>query len=94
MLRLPRFSHAKYAERPLKRAVVMARKIAARALDLDHVGAHVRKLPRAKRRDDGLLERDDANAVEWKRLRQNDLGIPSTCSPMYDRIMFVEIGAT
>ena len=25
---------------------------------------------------------------------QNDLGIPSTCSPMYDRIRFVEIGAT
>ena len=26
--------------------------------------------------------------------RQNDLGIPNTCSPMYDRIRFVEIGAT
>ena len=55
----------------------------------------------AERRGHGLLERDDANAVEREaetqavsRFAQNDLGIPSTCSPMYERIMFVEIGAT
>ena len=97
MLRLPRFSQAKYAETSIQRAVVCAREIAAaRTFDLDDVGAHVRELPRAKGRDDRLFERDDANRrrAEASLRRQNDLGIPSTCSPMYERIMFVEIGAT
>ena len=42
----------------------MSREVAAGTLDLDDVGAHVRELPRAERRRDGLLERDDADATE------------------------------
>ena len=101
MLRLPRFSQAKYAERPSQRAVVGAREIAAvGTLDLDHVGAQVGELPRAERRGDGLLQRRPrgsagrSEGTSCSSSTQNDRGMPSTCSPMYERIRFVEIGAT
>ena len=40
-------------------------------------------------------ERDNPQAGQWQlAFHQNDRGIPSTCSPMYERIMFVDTGAT
>ena len=54
------------------------------------------ELPRAERRRDRVLERDDGDAFEGKHrdLRQNDRGSPSVCSATCDRIRLVEIGAT
>ena len=78
-------------------AVVGAREVAdTRALDLDDPRAEVGELPRAERRRDRVLERDDGDAFEGKHrdLRQNDRGSPSVCSATCDRIRLVEIGAT
>jgi hypothetical protein len=56
-----------------------------------------------ERRGNGLFERDDAHACQRQRIAirrgvsaraQNDLGMPNTCSPKYERIRFVEMGAT
>ena len=78
--------------RPVHRAVVGSRGIAAvRTFDLHDVGAKVGELTRTEGRGDRLLERDDA---QFAQRHQNDRGMPSTCSPMYERIMFVDTGAT
>ena len=60
--------------------VVGTREVAAaRTLDLDDACAEVGELPRAERRRDRMLERDDGDAFEGFH-GQNDLGNPSTCS--------------
>src|SRR3569832_1367840 len=78
--------------------VVGAREVAhAGALDLDHARAEIGQLPRAERRGDRMLQRDDGNAVQGSHEYspdQNERGRPSTCSATYDRIRLVEIGAT
>src|SRR5439155_3591757 len=70
--------------RPLRRGVVVPRGVAAIwAFDLDHVGAQIGKLTRAERRRHSLLHGDYAQSTERQRgVAQNDLGMPSTCSPM------------
>jgi len=46
------------------RGVVAASEIAfAGALDLDHAGPEIGQLPCRKRRGDGLLDRDDGDAL-------------------------------
>src|SRR6185503_6020035 len=87
--------------------VVRAREIAhAGPLDLDDARTEVGKLPRAERRGDRMLERDDGDAIERSHrldpsvgpavtaTGQNDRGKPSTCSATYAKIRFVDIGAT
>jgi hypothetical protein len=74
--------------------VVAAREVALRPLDLDHARPGIGEATRTHRRGDGLFERNDEEAGEGEGLTQYDLGKPSTCSAIYDRIRLVEIGAT
>ena len=53
------------AREALDAGVVAAREVAAVGpLDLDHARAEVGKLPRRERRSDGLLDRDDGDALQ------------------------------
>ena len=54
--------------------------------------AEIREVSRCQRSRDGVLKRDDQQAIQ--RQHQNDLGRPSTCSATYEKIRLVEIGAT
>jgi hypothetical protein len=64
---------------PVHPRIVGAREIShAGALDLDHSGAEIGQLACAKRRRDGMFQRNDGDAFE--RAHQKLLGIPSTCS--------------
>ena len=48
----------------MQNAIVLPGEIApVRALDFDHVGAHIRELAGAKRAGNGLFERDHAEAT-------------------------------
>ena len=52
--------------------VVGAGEIAvAGPLDLDHVGAHVRQMPRAQRRRHGVFQRDHAPRAPKRRLQKS-----------------------
>ena len=77
---------ARMTLRPARRLLVRRDRVFE--VDADRVGGAGRGLldhRRLRRRHEQLAAGE---------ARQNDLGIPSTCSPMYDRIRFVEIGAT
>ena len=64
-----RFSHTKWLAMPLHAGVVAAREVAAvRPLDLDDARAEIGELPRGERPGDGLFDRDDGDALQWRRL--------------------------
>ena len=51
---------------PAHAVVVTACEVAdAGSLDLDHAGTMIGKLARAERRGNGVLHRDDGDAIEW-----------------------------
>ena len=62
-------------------------------LHLDDPRAQVGELARGERCGYRLLQRDHGYARERQR-HQKDLGRPRTCSATWERIRFVEIGAT
>src|SRR5439155_5093375 len=77
--------------------VVAAREVAAaRRFDFDNARAEISELACAERCGDRMLERDHRDAIErsHRLLLQNDRGSPSRCSATYEKMRFVEIGAT